>query len=114
MVLCQVFRDEYGAVRGFRVSGHALFDDVGKDIVCAAVAALAQTAVIGLEEYIGLTPRVRLEAGLLECHLSGSYEGLGLAKAQAVLETMILGLEGIAESHPENVRVEEIQSSDPS
>jgi hypothetical protein len=108
MILCQVYRDKDRAVRGFKVSGHALFEDVGKDIVCAAVAALSQTAVIGLEEYIGMNPRVTIQSGLLECHLSGAYDGVGLAQAQAVLETMVLGLHNIAESYPQNVRVEEL------
>ncbi len=107
MILCQVFRDSDHAVVGYRVSGHALFEDVGKDIVCAAVAALAQTTVIGLEEYLGLSPEVSIESGYLDCRLTGDYQGAVRGQAQAIMETMILGLESIAASYPENVRVED-------
>jgi uncharacterized protein YsxB (DUF464 family) len=31
------------------IKGHANYDQYGKDIVCAGVSAIAQTAVLGLE-----------------------------------------------------------------
>ena len=38
---------------GFTITGHAGYDVMGKDIVCAAVSALSQTCVISLEILIG-------------------------------------------------------------
>lgn len=37
---------------GFTITGHAGYDVMGKDIVCAAVSALSQTCVISLESTI--------------------------------------------------------------
>src|SRR5690606_37407275 len=41
-------RDANGAVTAFTVRGHADYAEHGRDLVCAAVSVLTQTAVMGL------------------------------------------------------------------
>jgi len=41
-------------ILGFDISGHANFDNYGKDIVCAAVSVLAQTAITSIIELTNL------------------------------------------------------------
>ena len=68
-------------LRGFLIRGHAGFAEAGQDIVCAAVSALAATALLGLERYLpDLTER--------EAH-----------DAQVILTVLLLGLEGVAEEY---------------
>lgn len=38
-------------IRGFKITGHADYDESGKDIVCAAVSMLAYTTVNSLDSY---------------------------------------------------------------
>jgi hypothetical protein len=84
------------------VTGHAGFAQAGKDIVCAAVSALVQTAANGVSTYCGAVATVRDDPG-------GDYTldvpNGGGARAQAVLETTIAGLRAIARSHPEHMSV---------
>lgn len=97
-----------GRVTGFRVRGHAGLAPRGHDIVCAAVSALTQAAVAGLEEHLGLRPTVRIEAGRLDCQLAPGEEED--PRAQAILTTMVLGLQGVAAGRPGRVQIFEIDS----
>lgn len=107
MVRVEVARSPEGRVTRFTVSGHAGFGYKGRDVVCAAVSALTQAAVLGLEEVVGLKPEVYIKRGYLSCSLP---EGLGeeaSRRAQDVLETMVVGLKSLAVAHPRFVQVKE-------
>lgn len=91
---------------GFSVRGHAGLAPRGRDIVCAAVSALTQAAVTGLEEHLGLHPRVRVGGGRLECDLAPGEEVD--PRVQAILDTMVLGLRGVAQGQPGCVLIAEV------
>ncbi len=94
-----------GKVVGFGVRGHAWYAAAGQDTVCAAVSTLAQAAVIGLSDYLGLRVEVCQKKGYLKCRLPVGAEDD--PRVQAILETMVLGLKGVAAAHGEYVRVSE-------
>ncbi|NLJ34195.1 MAG: ribosomal-processing cysteine protease Prp [Firmicutes bacterium] len=102
MVKVFVTRNGEGKIEGFRVEGHAGYGYRGNDIVCAGVSVLTQGALIGLEDYLGLQPEVIIEPGLLQCSLSPRPAGLG-GQIDAILETMLLGLYGLATEYPQSV-----------
>lgn len=104
MITVEVFRGADGYVLGFRARGHAGYGEHGEDIVCAAVSAISQTAVLGLLSHLELAVRVKQEAGFLECLLVGDERSRGPA-AQSVLETMVLGLQEVERQYPDRVRV---------
>jgi len=103
-------RRRAGRVAGFSVRGHAGAAPRGKDIVCAAVSALTQAAVAGLEEHLGLRPRVVIEQGRLDCQLAPGEEED--PRAQAILATMVLGLQGVAQAQPGRVRMSQVDEED--
>lgn len=90
----------------FQVKGHAGHGSYGTDIVCAAVSALTQAAVIGLEEYLELQPVVRIEEGFLNCRLPTLPEARR-DQVAAILETMVLGLRAIARDYPKRIYISE-------
>lgn len=94
-----------GAIEAFRVSGHAGFAAAGSDIVCAAASAVAQTALAGLEERLGLTPHVEIESGDLFCRLPKDLAPGTQKRAQDLLETMLLGFRGIQQEFPDRIRI---------
>ncbi|HHW91951.1 MAG TPA: ribosomal-processing cysteine protease Prp [Firmicutes bacterium] len=106
MISISITRDHQGRIVAFRVEGHAGYGTYGEDIVCAAVSALTQAAVIGLEEYLGLQPAVVIEPGLLECRLKERPADL-VAQTDAILETMVLGLGGVAAEYPNCICITE-------
>lgn len=95
-----------GRLAGLTVYGHAGFAPRGQDIICAAVSALAQTAVLGLEKQLQVVPEVHIEDGKLECFLPGDINAVDLERAQIVLTTVAAGLEAIAEAHRGYVKIE--------
>lgn len=106
MIKIELYRTPSGEIKGFLVKGHAGMAEKGRDIVCAAVSTLTQTAVLGLSRYLGLQPTVTRKDGYLACMLSQG-DKIKTEKVQAIYETMAIGLQEIAEQYPDFVRMEE-------
>lgn len=107
MITVEVFRGADGRIGGFRARGHAGYGEYGHDIVCAAVSAITQTAVLGLLRHFQLPVRLKQDDGYLECLLGDEERGQG-APAQSVLETMVLGLQEVQRQYPDRVRVRSV------
>lgn len=103
MVKVDIFRDAAGAITGFTVNGHANTAPHGQDIVCAGVAALTQTAALGLERHLGREIVLDVASGRLALRLAGSPDGL----TGAIMETMVLGLAEIEKISPQSVCITE-------
>ncbi len=92
-------------LEGFMVTGHAGYADHGQDIVCAAVSALAQTAVIALKRLTEAKVDVCVQEGSLQCHLGeGAEYG---TRAWIILESMRLGVQEIARHYSEYIRIDD-------
>lgn len=99
-------RDDQGNIDGFIVKGHAAFAPRGKDIVCAAVSALTQTAVMGIEKVVGIKPKViRSARGYLKCRLPGELTAAQLRDAHLLLKVMAMGLEETARNYPQYIKI---------
>lgn len=105
MVSLEVTRNEQGMIISYKVSGHAGFAEEGEDIICSAVSALTQAPLMGLERYLKLKPTyaVNQEEGILEVALNSAPNDL----TEAILMTMLLGVESIAKQCPKYVRIKE-------
>ena len=88
------------------IKGHAMYDDYGKDIVCAGVSSIATTTVnailkikkesIQLEESPDLTISVLITDKITE----------------SLLENMIELLYELTESYPKNIKIKEDRTND--
>ncbi|MDD4570523.1 MAG: ribosomal-processing cysteine protease Prp, partial [Tepidanaerobacteraceae bacterium] len=85
------------------------YAEYGKDIVCAGVSALTETAVLGLKNIAGIKPLVYKKEGCLILKLPDNMTPEELKKAAIILETIVLGLEDISKSYPSNIRTEIIE-----
>lgn len=97
-----------GQLVGFEVTGHAGYARAGRDIVCAAVSALAQGAVAGLKHFYRDQVQASQRKGKLKCHLipmPSEADRLSYREAQAILIAMHLGLKAIAEQYPKHLRI---------
>lgn len=105
MIIVSVIRSD-GVIKGFIVKGHAGFKPHGEDIVCAAVAMLTQTALLGLGRYIkdGLSFSID-DSGVLKCALRGKLSDLEQIQAEAILETMLSGLKNLQKNYARHIRV---------
>lgn len=116
MVHVTVVRNDAGQVVRFHADGHALAGDFGSDIVCSAISAVMLTALNGLEGYMDLGERLTYtinDDAWLYCKLPQNLTEVEQIKAQAIIETMILGLQMIELDNPDNIHVEEeVDSND--
>jgi len=81
------------------VEGHAGFAEAGQDIVCAAISVLTGTAVNGLERYLSFQPNYKAGDGFLECDLALLESEQDRLIAEAILGTMLLGLQQIQKEY---------------
>lgn len=90
------------------VSGHAGFAARGQDIVCAAVSILTLTAVQAAQQLylrgaLKQLPETVLEEGFARVQLCPKPPFR--RQARQALETVRTGMELLAQSHPQHVRL---------
>lgn len=98
--------EQNGLIEAFWVDGHADTAPKGKDIVCAAVSAIVQTALLGIVQVAGGPDAEVLQEGKIYWQLGvdlnfREFDEVGYG----ILRTMQIGLETIARDHPEVVQV---------
>lgn len=112
MIAVTVRRNQQGQIEGFTVQGHAGYAQRGYDIVCAAVSALTQTAVWGLRERAGLPLQVEVREGWLFCQLPPHLGREERLKADLLLETMLDGLQQVAQLHPDRLSIAGVKAGE--
>ena len=103
MITVTVLRDN-GVSCGFSVKGHAEQGEKGHDLVCAAVSAIVQTAVLGLTDVLKLDAGVELSDGEGDCVLTRDMDPVTAEKAALLIDTMQKGLQSIAEAYPKTLK----------
>ncbi|MGB4503380.1 MAG: ribosomal-processing cysteine protease Prp [Syntrophaceticus sp.] len=101
MIRATFFEYENGELRGFLVEGHAGYAPAGEDIICAGVSALVQTAAAGLKHFLSREPLIEertkdLNNVFVKLVLPLDLTETEKSTAQVILETMELGMQGIA------------------
>ncbi len=85
---------------GLSIIGHAQYAEIGKDIVCDAVSALAQTLIYSIEELTADKILYDIKPGTVDIK-----HGDLSADAQLLVDSFFLGVQAIANNYPDNVRV---------
>lgn len=101
MTTIRIFRTE-GHITAVTVEGHTGYAEEGSDIVCAAVSALTQGALLGIREVAGIRAESRVSDGRLTFILKEHNE-----KSDAILETMRLALLDVTKGYPRYIRMED-------
>jgi hypothetical protein len=101
MITITLQRAPDGWISRFRASGHAGYAESGHDIICAAVTALAATAIGSLQELAAIEPLHRLEDGLIEICLP---DRLTLTERQeqtaaVLMQALLIGCRQIGDSY---------------
>ena len=91
-------RDKEYRYTGFTISGHADYAEEGSDIVCAAVSALSQTALLGLMEYASKDVPYEVNEGFLSVTVPEPSEA-----SEIILGTMARGLQEMVRQYGEYV-----------
>ncbi len=86
-----------------KVTGHSGSDEKGRDVLCAAIAALTQTFAGGIQECLMADVRGFLDSGF--CDLSIRVPEASHKQLEAVCKVIKFGFRKIAESHPGHVKL---------
>lgn len=81
--------------RGFVISGHAGYEESGKDIICSAVSALSVNTVNSLEKLALVIPKVEQRDGYLSCMFQEELNREGIL----LMDSMLLGMQTICENY---------------
>lgn len=86
--------------KDIRVIGHAMYDDYGKDIVCAAVSSIVMTSVEGIASIKEDAIDVKEEKDKLTIIIN-SYDEV----TTKLITTMINLLKELQKKYPENIKI---------
>ncbi len=96
-------RDGRKRLASILAHGHAEAGPYGKDVVCAAAAAILQAARLGLEEHVGLKVQAAQRSG--DFRLRWPAKARDDAAVQAIVSTAELSIARIAKQYPSHVRI---------
>ncbi|MBR1876013.1 MAG: ribosomal-processing cysteine protease Prp [Lachnospiraceae bacterium] len=85
--------------KGFKVEGHALFDDPGKDVICAAVSILTINTINAIDEFVkGEKMEISTDEdrGIIECRFTDHRPG---RDAMLLIDAFLLGIRGIEKEY---------------
>lgn len=111
MIKVKIFRDKNKNIVGYTVKGHAGYAEPGNDIVCAAISALTQTALISLNEVCGIDEEsieytINDKKGYLSVKITQDIDNEKKYKANIVLETMYVGIKALELDYSEYITLE--------
>jgi len=98
-----------GVLCGVHAKGHAEYNP-GNDIVCSAISCLLQTLYAGLE--MRCFAKVHHEQKSGQFCIDVGIEDRNRERIDALFDSVIYGLELIAEKYPNNVKVERVKMLD--
>ena len=104
MTRITLFRSRSHAI-GFEAEGHTGYAEEGSDIVCAAISALTQGAVIGLKEVIGLEIALDISDGYMYCMLPKKISAAQQHDAELILNTMAASIASLAETNGDYMKL---------
>lgn len=112
MIKIIVYKSRKGKINGFKVTGHSGYSTHGSDIVCSAVSALTQTALLGLIKVAKADVDYEMDEGYLSCLVKEAESDTVRTMCYAILETMYEGILNIQESYTKYIDIvqEEVQS----
>jgi len=91
---------------GIRISGHAGDDIRGRDIVCAAVSALAQTLVLSINRLLDVEQAVKTENGFLTSTVNPVMDKSEEDKLKLLIESFLIGILEVQREYPERVKID--------
>ena len=100
-----IFRRKQNQWILFQSKGHSGFRDSGQDIVCSAISAIVQTALLGILAFDKEIVEYNMQEGFLECNLAKKSANDSELQIQGIVTAAALGCLNIAIQYPAFVTV---------
>lgn len=82
------------------INGHAMFDDYGKDIVCASVSSIAITTINAIVEFDNTSIDVSQNDGYLKIDILKHNKNVDI-----LISNMIKLFEELEKKYPNNIKI---------
>ena len=82
------------------IEGHSGYAPIGQDIVCAAVSVLVQTLIQSVESLTADRIEYKMQPGKVDIKFWSLSD-----QSKVLINSFFIGINGIAEAHPDNVKV---------
>ncbi|WP_175639831.1 ribosomal-processing cysteine protease Prp [Metabacillus schmidteae] len=107
MINARIYRSNEGLITSFTLSGHAEFDEYGKDLVCAGASAVTFGAVNAVLSLTNIEPQIDQggEGGFLQVKLPSKLDQSISDKVQLLLEGMVVSLQTIERDYGQYISV---------
>ena len=99
MIKVRVIKDK-DLIKSIEARGHANFDVIGKDIVCAGVSAILVGGLNAMEQLSCSSLDYKMNEGHLLVNVAADE------RMQQIAQVMIIQLLTIEDSYPKNVHIE--------
>ena len=92
----------------FEISGHTGYEDYGKDILCASISSISQSAVLGITKDLNIKATVQKndKKGYLKMVLPKDITNEQLKDCQILLKTMEQSLKDLLFDYGEYINLE--------
>ncbi len=102
MIEIKILTLDNGGICGFKIEGHAGYEEYGKDIICAAVSSAAYMAVNTITDILNVDADLRVrENGFM--YLRIPLDDISVCKD--ILRGFKLHLLLLEENYPNNIRI---------
>ncbi len=88
-----------------KMRGHANYAPIGQDIVCAGVSVLIQTLIQSVETLTADGIEYSMQPGTVDIKFWCLSD-----LTRVLIDAFFIGVKGIAESYPDNVKLTELSS----
>ncbi|WP_042459165.1 ribosomal-processing cysteine protease Prp [Neobacillus dielmonensis] len=105
MINVTINRTDSGFIHSFIISGHAFFEERGKDIVCAGASAVSVGSINAVHAITGVTPEIEQGDGFLRCVVPEDLPEDIFEKVQLLLEGMVISLKTIEEEYGKHIKI---------
>ena len=107
MITVTIYSDENRKSYGFEISGHALSDVYGRDLVCAGASAVAFGAVNAIPHVTGITPKIEQgeQGGYLKVTIPEKPDANTDEKLQVLMNTMVTQFYTMTASYSEYIEL---------
>lgn len=111
MIRITIYKDKNNYIKRYSVSGHANYDEHGRDIVCAAVSVLTQTTLLSINRVAKIEEdqifySINQKSGYLDVEILDDISVEEFKNAQIILMSLVVGLESVIDSYPDYVTLE--------
>lgn len=87
--------------KGITISGHANYNEYGKDIVCASVSSIVTTSVNAIISFNRHAIKYKVKEGLISIEIVNLDD-----TTDTLLNNMINVLEDLSKQYPKNIKIE--------